>query len=145
METPNCLASPSNSLAFGHINNPRFLNRLAGCGSWDGYDLFETQCSAEIVRRCVPTPQGPIESRAHLFACAATCLLSATLLLRAFFRLHERLLLWNGICFVGLMLENVMLYIDVVVVPDVDFSLWRKLPGLVGLIVLLFGLIWDSK
>ena len=77
--------------------------------------------------------------------CAAMCLLSATLLLRAFFRLHERLLLWSGICFVGLMLENVMLYVDVVVVPDVDLSLWRKLPGLAALIVLLFGLIWDSK
>jgi Family of unknown function (DUF5985) len=77
--------------------------------------------------------------------CASTCLLSAILLLRAFFRRRERLLLWSGICFAGLMLENIMLYVDVVVVPDVDLSLWRKLPGLAALIVLLFGLIWDSK
>jgi hypothetical protein len=77
--------------------------------------------------------------------CAATCLFSAALLLRGFFRNRERLLLWSGLCFLGLMIENVMLYVDVVVVPDVDLSLSRKLPGLAALVVLIFGLIWDSK
>jgi hypothetical protein len=77
--------------------------------------------------------------------CAGTCLLCAVILLRSYAIQHVRLLLWSGICFVGLMFENVMLYIDVVVVPDVDLSLWRKVPGLIALVVLLFGLIWDSK
>lgn len=77
--------------------------------------------------------------------CAATCLLSATLLLRSYAKQRVRMLLWSGLCFVGLMVENVMLYVDEVVVPDVDLSLWRKLPGLVALVVLLFGLVWDSK
>jgi hypothetical protein len=43
------------------------------------------------------------------------------------------------------MIENIMLYVDVVEIPDVDLSLWRKLPGLVALAVLLYGLVWDSK
>jgi hypothetical protein len=77
--------------------------------------------------------------------CAATCVLCAVMLFRAYFRQRDRLLLWSGICFAGLVVENVMLYIDVVVVPGVDLSLWRKLPGLAALAVLVVGLIWDSK
>lgn len=77
--------------------------------------------------------------------CAATCLLCAALLLRSFRKQHVRLLLWSGICFLGLALENVLLYVDAFVVPDVDLSVWRRLPGLVALAVLLVGLIWDSK
>jgi len=77
--------------------------------------------------------------------CAGTCLLCAVMLLRAYAKHHVRLLLWSGLCFAGLMIENIMLYVDVVVVPDIDLSLWRKIPGLVALTVLLFGMIWDSK
>jgi Family of unknown function (DUF5985) len=77
--------------------------------------------------------------------CAATCLLCAVMLLRGYAKQGVRLLLWSGICFAGLMVENVMLYIDVIVVPDIDLSLWRKLPGLAALVVLLIGLIWDSN
>jgi len=76
---------------------------------------------------------------------AATCLLCAVMLLRAYGRRRDRLLLWSGICFAGLVLENLMLYIDVVIIPDVDLSLWRKLPGLAALTVLVFGLVWNSK
>jgi hypothetical protein len=67
------------------------------------------------------------------------------MLLRGFAAKRVRLLLWSGLCFVGLMLENVTLYTDVVLVPDIDLSLWRKLPGLLAIAVLLFGLTWDSK
>ena len=77
--------------------------------------------------------------------CAGTCLLCAMMLLRAHAKQRVRLLLWSGLCFAGLMIENVMLYVDVVVVPDIDLSLWRKLPSFVALTVLLFGMIWDSK
>ena len=76
---------------------------------------------------------------------AATCLLCAVMLLRSYVTRRVRLLLWSGLCFVGLMIENVLLYTDVVLVPDIDLSLWRKVPGLLALGVLLFGLIWDSK
>jgi hypothetical protein len=67
------------------------------------------------------------------------------MLLRSYAKQRVRLLFWSGLCFVGLMIENVMLYIDIIVIPDVDLSLWRKIPGLVALIILLFGLVWDSK
>lgn len=77
--------------------------------------------------------------------CAATCLLCTVMLFRGYSRSKVRLLFWSGLCFAGLMLDNLMMYVDVVVVPDVDLSVWRKLPGLVAMIMLLFGLIWESK
>jgi hypothetical protein len=67
------------------------------------------------------------------------------MLLRGYSKQRVRILLWSGLCFFGLMVENIMLYVDVVVVPDVDLSFWRKLPGLLAVVVLLFGLVWDSK
>ena len=62
--------------------------------------------------------------------CAATCLLCAAMLLRGYKRTRVRLLFWSGLCFLGLMIDNIILYVDVVVVPDVDLAVWRKLPGL---------------
>jgi hypothetical protein len=76
---------------------------------------------------------------------AATCLLCAVLLLRGYKNQRNRLLLWSGICFIGLMLENVMMYVDLVTVPELDLSLVRRVIGLVALSLLLFGLIWESK
>jgi hypothetical protein len=77
--------------------------------------------------------------------CAATCLLCAALLFRGYAKNGVRLLLWSGLCFLGLMVENVMLYTDIVLVPEVDLSLWRKIPGLAALVILVIGLVWDSR
>jgi hypothetical protein len=77
--------------------------------------------------------------------CAGTSLLCAVMLFRGYARSRVGLLFWAGLCFVGLMLDNIVLYVDVVVVPDVDLSVWRKLPGLVATVLLVFGLIWESK
>ncbi len=76
---------------------------------------------------------------------AATCLLCTALLLRAYSKRRIRLLLWSGICFAGLMLENILLYVDFVTIPEFDLSLVRNLVGLVSLSLLVFGLIWESK
>lgn len=77
--------------------------------------------------------------------CAATCLLCAAMLFRGYLRSRVRLLFWAGLCFTGLMLDNIILYVDVVVVPDIDLAVWRKLPGLLALMVLIYGLVWESK
>jgi hypothetical protein len=66
------------------------------------------------------------------------------MLFRGFSQRRVRLLFWSALCFLGLMLDNIMIYIDLLVVPDVDLSVWRKIPGLVALAILIFGLIWDS-
>lgn len=67
------------------------------------------------------------------------------MLLGAYRREKYSLLLWSGLCFVGLTLNNVVLVIDKIVLPDVDLSLWRLLIALVAMVTLLYGLIWDAE
>jgi hypothetical protein len=69
----------------------------------------------------------------------------AVLLLRGYRRSRVRLLFWSGLCFIGLALNNVLLFIDVRVVPDVDLSIWRTIPAVLGVAVLLYGLIWETR
>jgi hydrogenase/urease accessory protein HupE len=77
--------------------------------------------------------------------CALTSLACAVLLLRGYRQRGVRLLLYSGLAFVGFTLGNAMLVVDVVVVPTVDLSLFRSLPVLFGLLVLIYGLVWDAK
>jgi hypothetical protein len=77
--------------------------------------------------------------------CAVTSILCAVLLLRGYKRTHVRLLLWSGLCFAGLAINNVLLFIDLRVLPEIDLSLWRLIPALVGVAVLLFGLVWETR
>jgi hypothetical protein len=77
--------------------------------------------------------------------CAATCLICAIMLFRGYARTGVRLLFWSGLCFAGLMIDNIMVYIDLVIVPDISLVMWRKVPGLVAICLLLYGLVWDSK
>jgi hypothetical protein len=77
--------------------------------------------------------------------CALTALLCAWVLLQAYRRRRYRLLLWSGLCFVGLTLNNLLLVVDKLVVPQQDLSILRTSVALVALMVLLYGLIWDSR
>lgn len=77
--------------------------------------------------------------------CALTSLACAVLLLRSYRTRKVPLLLYSGLAFVGFTLGNAMLVVDVVVVPTVDLMLFRSLPVLAGLMVLLYGLVWDAK
>lgn len=77
--------------------------------------------------------------------CAVTSIACAYLLLRSYARTGLRLLLWSGLCFVGLALNNVLLFIDVKLLPETDLSLIRTLPALAGVALLVYGLIWESR
>jgi hypothetical protein len=77
--------------------------------------------------------------------CSLTALLCALLLLRAYRRSQYKLLLWGGICFVGLTLSNVLLFIDKLIVPYVDLTTGRLMLTLLSLMVLLYGLVWDAE
>lgn len=76
--------------------------------------------------------------------CAATSIACAALLLRAYAETRVRLLFWCLLCFVGLALNNVVLFIDKVVVPDADLALLRGLPAFVGVAALVYGLAWEA-
>jgi hypothetical protein len=75
--------------------------------------------------------------------CALTCLVTAALLLRSYQKTRVGLLLWSGLCFVGLTVSNVLLVFDRVVFPEVDLSIPRLASAFVGLLLLLYGLVWD--
>lgn len=77
--------------------------------------------------------------------CALTSGLCAVLLLRGYAKSRARLLLWSGLCFAGLALNNLLLVIDVRVVPELDLSLWRTIPALIGISLLVYGLIWETR
>jgi hypothetical protein len=74
---------------------------------------------------------------------AATC---AYLLLQAYGRGGYRLLLWSGLCFIGLTLNNILLVVDKIVLPtEVDLAVPRTLTSLLAMMILLYGLIWDTE
>lgn len=76
--------------------------------------------------------------------CALTSLACAVLLLRGYFRTRVRLLLWSGLCFVGLALNNALLVLDENTLVT-DLSNLRTLPALAGVALLVYGLVWDSR
>ena len=77
--------------------------------------------------------------------CAATSITCAVLLLRAFGRTKARLLLWSGLCFAFLGLNNVLLFLDLSVFRGVDLRLVRHSAALAGLLLLVWGLVWDAE
>ncbi|HEX3583681.1 MAG TPA: DUF5985 family protein [Thermoanaerobaculia bacterium] len=77
--------------------------------------------------------------------CALTSVACAWLLLRGYARTRVRLLLWSGLCFSGLALNNILLFIDVRVLPDVDLSIVRTIPAVLGVLLLVFGLVWETR
>jgi hypothetical protein len=77
--------------------------------------------------------------------CAITSLLSSWLLSRAYWRTRSRLLLWSAISFAGLVLNNLALWVDKLVVPETDLSILRTTIALVAMVVLLYGLVWETE
>ena len=73
-----------------------------------------------------------------------TVALCAALLLRAYLRVGKRLLLWCGLCFSGLTIANAVLILDLWFIPDTN--LYRARLGLaaVSMLVMLYGLIFES-
>lgn len=78
--------------------------------------------------------------------CALTSALCAFLLLRAHTASRYRLLFWGGLCFAGMTLNNLLLVLDRVILPDgVDLRTWRLAAAFIALLPLLYGLIWEEK
>jgi hydrogenase/urease accessory protein HupE len=76
--------------------------------------------------------------------CAVASAFCAVLLGTSYRRNPTRLLMWSTLCFVGLTINNVLLFIDVVLVPEIDLSLVRSLTALGSVLLLLIGLLWEE-
>ncbi len=76
--------------------------------------------------------------------CAATALACCLLLLRGYRRSRVRLLLWCGLCFAALTAENLLLFVDLVLVPSQDLSPLHISAAVIGVALLLYGLVWEA-
>ena len=74
-----------------------------------------------------------------------TSLLCAILLLRGYARGRRKLLLWSGLCFAGLTISSVLVFVDLVLLPTIDLFLYRLFATAIAMAMLLYGLIWESQ
>jgi hypothetical protein len=71
--------------------------------------------------------------------------LCAIFLLRGYARVRQRLLLWSGLCFVGLTVSNAVLFFDLAIVTaDVSLYTWRLGIAAFSMLLLIYGLIFES-
>ena len=74
--------------------------------------------------------------------CFLTSVICAWLLLRSYVAVRSRMLLWSACCFVLLALNNLIVVVDLLVVPGMDLRTYRLVAALLGVSVLLYGFIW---
>lgn len=75
-----------------------------------------------------------------------TSLLCAVLLLRGYMQGRVKLLLWSGLCFIGLTLSNMLVFIDLVLLPaEIDLYLARLFTASAAMLLLVYGLVWESE
>ena len=75
-----------------------------------------------------------------------TCVACTVLLYRGYLRSGTRLLFWSALCFIGLSVNNLLLFVDLIVFPtEIDLRLFRLVSALAGLAFLLYGFISESE
>ena len=80
------------------------------------------------------------------FIVLATSLACMVLLFRAYVQSRLRILLWSALCFVGLTLNNLLLFVDIVLLPTaVDLRVYRHAAALAGMLFLIYGFIRESE
>ncbi|WP_457092730.1 DUF5985 family protein [Microvirga sp. P5_D2] len=78
--------------------------------------------------------------------CLLTSAGCAFLLVRSYAQSRAKLLLWSALCFVLLAVNNLLVVIDLVILPTtVDLVPFRHLASLAAVSVLLFGFIWETE
>ena len=70
--------------------------------------------------------------------------LCAVLLLRAYGAVRKRLLLWAGMCFAGLAASNALVVADLSFIPELDLYRWRLIVAAGAMLLLVYGLIFES-
>jgi hypothetical protein len=77
--------------------------------------------------------------------CVIVSLACSVLLLRNYRQTRLRLILWTSLCFVAFALNNMVLFIDLVIVPtQIDLNIVRHAFALLGAALLLYGLITEA-
>jgi hypothetical protein len=87
----------------------------------------------------------PTLQAAIYILCFLTSLSCAWLLVRSYGRSRARLLLWSGLCFSLLAVNNLLVVVDLLVLPSVDLVPFRHIASLAAVSTLLFGFIWEVE
>lgn len=82
--------------------------------------------------------------RAVYILAAFTSLACAVLLLRGYQYSRKKLLLWSGLCFLGLALSNALIFVDLVILPQIDLYPLRLGIAAVAMLLLVYGLVWEA-
>jgi hypothetical protein len=83
------------------------------------------------------------ESGVYLL-CFVTSLIAMLLLVRSYVQRRTTLLLWSALGFVALAINNLLLFLDVVILPDVDLRALRDVSALAAVALLLYGFTWEA-
>lgn len=75
--------------------------------------------------------------------CVLASAICAVLLVRSWRRSRQPLLLWSACCFSLLAANNLLLFLDRLVLQDMDLGPARVVTALLGVGVLLYGFIWE--
>ena len=84
-------------------------------------------------------------AEAVYFLCALTSVVCAAMLYRGYRAHGTMLLFWASLCFAGLALNNILTFVDLVVIPDMDLSVLRSAIAIASMALLIYGLIWESR
>lgn len=78
--------------------------------------------------------------------CALSSGYCAFLLGRGYIRSRQRLLFWSTWCFAFFTLSNILLVVDLAILPStVDLSVVRTVPSAIGVALMMVGLIWEES
>lgn len=72
----------------------------------------------------------------------AACML---LLFRGYAASGVRLLLWSGLCFVFLTVNNVLLFVDLIVFAGNDLRPYRLAASLIAVSLLIYAFLWETE
>jgi hypothetical protein len=68
------------------------------------------------------------------------------LLFRAYLQSGLNILLWSALCFVGMTVNNLLLFVDLVLFPEtIDLRAYRQAAALVGMLFMIYGFIRESE
>ena len=79
----------------------------------------------------------------YLF-CFLACAVCSGLLVRSWLKTRTSLLLWTAASFVMLAVNNLLLFADTTLLPDIDLTIFRQVTAMAAISILVFGLIWEA-
>jgi hypothetical protein len=77
--------------------------------------------------------------------CAVASIACAMLLWAGFRRSRTPLLMWSSVCFAGFAVNNVLVLVDLVLVPEVDLAILRATIAVAAMLALIYALITQRE